>query len=41
MPKGDTDMNCKETCILETYSDSQRNTHANGGTEANDSDEEE
>lgn len=40
MPKADTDMECKETAMLTTYSESQRNTHANGGTEANDSDEE-
>jgi len=41
MPKVDTEMDCKETCVLETYTESQRNTHANGGNEANDSDEEE
>lgn len=40
MPKADVEMECKETAMLTTYSESQRNTHANGGTEANDSDEE-
>lgn len=35
----DTDM-AEETCNLVKYDESQRNTHATGGQEANDSDEE-
>lgn len=31
----------EETVMLEKFEESQRNTHAQGGTEGNDSDEEE
>ena len=36
----DVDMDCKEVVQLEKYSEGQRNTHAQGGTEGDDSDEE-
>jgi len=39
MPKADTEMDCKETVKLEKYNEGQRNTHAQGGTEGDESEE--
>lgn len=41
MPKTDVEMDCKETVKLEKYNEGQRNTHAQGGTEGDESEEEE
>ena len=38
--KDDEDM-AAEVCVLQPFSDDQKNTHAQGGTRGNDSDEEE
>lgn len=37
----DANMDVAETCILQPFSNDQKNTHAQGGTRGNDSDEEE
>jgi len=41
MPKDDVDMDVKEVVKLTKYNEGQRNTHAQGGTEGDESDEEE
>jgi len=41
MPKADVEMDVKETVKLEKYNEGQRNTHAQGGTEGDDSEDEE
>jgi len=41
MPREDIDMDVKEVVKLEKYSEGQRNTHAQGGTEGDESDEDE
>jgi hypothetical protein len=38
--KGDTDMSAEETFVLSKFEDYHKNTHAEGGTEGNNSDEE-
>ena len=40
MPKADVEMDVKETVKLEKYNEGQKNTHCQGGTEGDESDEE-